>query len=268
VRGSEADRFVTIRRLDLADPTWDVDQEALLLTPAERARADLGVPAVRRRRVLLRAALRRVLGELLDLPADGVHLETTDGRPHLPGPSPFALSCSASGDVGLVAVAGVPVGVDVQRHDPEEARQAFGEDWLDDAERAALARLPDPARLVAVTRAWTQKEAVLKGLGVGLRRPPGSIGTPVRASGRVGAWALAPVAVPVGYVATVALRTQGPPGAVRTTDLGPTGGLVDPRSSGSFFSRRPLPAPPAARCTPPPCTAAGGRRPPRSCCSG
>ena len=76
-------------------------------------------------------------------------------------------------------------------------------------------------RLVAVTRCWTQKEAVLKGIGVGLRRPPGSVDTPVRASGRVGDWSLVPVAVPRGCVATLALRAPHPPADVPTELLHP-----------------------------------------------
>ncbi len=222
------DRSVPIRvwRIDLADPAWDVDREGRLLAPAERARAELGVPAVRARRVLLRAALRRALGGVLGLPAAEVRLGAVDGRPVVPGADGLHVSCSAGGDVGLVAVsAGVPVGIDVQRHDPGEARAAFGEDWLSAAERTALAALPVAERLVAVTRCWTQKEAVLKGIGVGLRRPPGSVDTPVQAAGRVGAWSLAPVVVPRGSVATLALRAPRLPAGVRTEVLRP--GPVD-----------------------------------------
>jgi 4'-phosphopantetheinyl transferase len=219
--------FLRIWRIDLADATWDVEREGRLLTPAERARADLGVPAVRTRRVLVRAALRRVLGGVLGLPAGQVPLETVDGRPVLAGAG-LHLSCSAGGDVGLVAVsAGVPVGVDVQRHDPVEARRAFEEDWLTAGERAALAVLPAAERLVAVTRCWTQKEAVLKGMGVGLRRPPGSVDTPVQAAGRVGDWALAPVAVPPGSVATLALRGPRLPGVVPAEELRPATPAAD-----------------------------------------
>ncbi|WP_308123275.1 4'-phosphopantetheinyl transferase family protein [Modestobacter marinus] len=220
--------FLRVWRVDLADPAWDVERESRLLAPAERARADLGVPAVRTRRVLVRSALRRVLGGVLDLPAGRVPLESVDGRPVVAGAADLHVSCSASGDVGLVAVsAGVPVGVDVQRHDPGEACRAFAEDWLSTEERTALAALPAGERLVAVTRCWTQKEAVLKGIGVGLRRPPGSVDTPVRASGRVGDWVLAPVAVPRGCVASVAVRTARSPAGVPTGLLHPPSSAAD-----------------------------------------
>jgi 4'-phosphopantetheinyl transferase len=197
-------------RLDLADTAWDVAAETELLSRAERDRAARGVPGVQRRRILLRAALRRLLGGLLELPAHRVPIAVVDGRPHLTaaaGSTRPDVSCSASGDVGLIALAwGAPVGVDVQRHDEEEALRSFGEGWLTTAEQAALSRLPRADRLPAVTRCWTQKEAVLKGLGVGLRQSPATVGTPVADAGRCGDWSLSAVGVPPGYVGSLAVR--------------------------------------------------------------
>ncbi len=190
--------------LDLADPGWDLAAAAADLTGGEQARADRGVPAVRRRRLLVRSALRRVLGRLLDVAPRDVPLHTVGGRPTLPG-SGLELSCSASDGVALVAVAaGATVGVDVQRHRDEEAAEAAAEGWLAPAEHARLAALPGPDRLRAVTRCWTHKEAVLKALGTGLRRSPVGVVTPVAGSGRVGPWWLTPVTVPEGYVASLA----------------------------------------------------------------
>jgi 4'-phosphopantetheinyl transferase len=197
-------------RLDLADTAWDVAAEAEILSRAERDRAARGVPDVQRRRILLRAALRRLLGGLLELPAHRVPITVVDGRPRLAaeaGSPRLDVSCSASANVGLIALAwGVPVGVDVQRHDEEEALRSFGEGWLTTAEQTALRRLPRQDRLAAVTRCWTQKEAVLKGLGVGLRRSPATVGTPVADAGRCGDWSLSAVGVPPGYVASLAVR--------------------------------------------------------------
>lgn len=210
---SPSPQFITLRVLDLTHPEWDLAVAADNLTEVERARADRGVPSVRRRRLLVRSGLRRVLGRLLGVAPDDVPLVTVDGRPTLPG-SGLGLSCSASEGVALVAVAaGATVGVDVQRHRDEEAADAAAEGWLGPAERARLAVLPPrPDRLRAVTRCWTQKEAVLKARGTGVRRPPADVVTPVAGTGRAGPWWLAPVAVPEGYVASLAC--DAPLGAV------------------------------------------------------
>ena len=203
---------VQVWSLDLADRGWDVARERATLTDAEADRADAGIPSVRRRRILLRAGLRRVLGGLLGLPADRVPLAVDRGRPYLTGPAgALQVSCSASGPVGLVAVvSGAAVGVDVQGHDAAQAGQAFAEDWLTPRERAGLAVLPTADRLVAVTRCWTQKEAVLKGRGDGLRHPPRAVVTPVAPAGRSDGWCLAPVPVPPGFVASLAVRSARP----------------------------------------------------------
>jgi 4'-phosphopantetheinyl transferase len=116
---------------------------------------------------------------------------------------------------------GTAVGVDVQRHRDAEAREAAAEGWLAPVEQARLARLAPQDRWPATTRCWTQKEAVLKGLGVGLRRSPATVVTPVAPSGRSGEWSLAPVGVPAGLVASLAVRTAVGTPAVAVTQLAP-----------------------------------------------
>ena len=214
---------ITLRILDLTHPEWDLSRAAADLTDGERARADRGIASVRRRRLLVRSGLRRVLGCLLDVAPEDVPLLMVDGRPTLPG-SGLGLSCSASGGVALVAVAdGATVGVDVQRHD--EAGDAADEGWLAPVEQARLALLPPgPDRFRAVTRWWTQKEAVLKARGTGLRHPLDEVVTPVSATGRVGPWWLAPVAVPEeGYVASIACDAPLGPRPLDAVPLTPGG---------------------------------------------
>jgi phosphopantetheinyl transferase len=216
---------VDVRVVDLlADGEVLLRAEALL-SPAERARAVRGVPAVRRRRVLLRAALRTAIADELGTDAVSVPLATSPaGRPHVPGPDGQELlhvSCSASGGVGVVVVSrGRRVGVDVQQVEPWQPA-VLAEGWLTGAEQAALAELPAAARAQAVTRAWTQKEAVLKGRGTGLTGPPAEPETVIgRAEGRLAGWTLSDVPVPPGWVASLALE-QGPdemPSARETPD--------------------------------------------------
>jgi 4'-phosphopantetheinyl transferase len=215
--------------LDLSDPGWDVDAAAGVLAPGERRRAERGAPSVRRRRVLVRAALRSVLGVLVGTPPGRVPLDTVDGRPVLAGAVAargLSLSCSAGGDVALVAVAsGTGIGVDVEPTRDEDLELAVGEGWLAPAERAAVERLPAAGRPAALTRAWTQKEAVLKAEGSGLRRHPGTVVTPGTDGGRVGRWWVASVPVPVGHEASLATGTRlRRPAAVRRLSPGTLAG--------------------------------------------
>ncbi|MGY1774422.1 4'-phosphopantetheinyl transferase family protein [Geodermatophilus sp. SYSU D00804] len=214
---------VVLRVIDLADPRWDVAAEAGCLDDVERARAERGTAAVRRRRVLVRACLRRVLGDLLGTGPAGVPLRSDDGRPFLPGDT-LRFSCSASEDLALVAVArrGL-VGVDVQRHRPEEVRDAADEDWLAETERVRLRALRDEDRPEAVTRAWTQKEAVVKARGTGIRRSPVDLATPVADRGQVGGLHVSPVPVRPGYVASLATSVPLDPDVISPVALTPGG---------------------------------------------
>lgn len=212
-------------RVDLTDPGWDESAAAALLQPAELGRARRAAPEVGRRRLLLRAALRVVAGRALGVPARQVPLTAVGGRPVVAaraGAPVLRVSCAASAGVGLVALSwDRHVGVDVQRHDESEARAAAEEGWLAPAELRALARLPPGRRWPAVTRCWTQKEAVLKGLGEGLHRPPQEVVTPVALAGRWGPWSLAPVPLPDGSPASLALLSPRPVPAVPVPVLAP-----------------------------------------------
>ncbi|WP_158579950.1 4'-phosphopantetheinyl transferase family protein [Geodermatophilus marinus] len=214
--------MVVVHLLDLADPGWDLDAAAAVLTAAERERAERGVPAVRRRRLLVRAGLRRVLGGVLGVPPAAVPLRGDRGRPLVDG-ADLGLSCSAGGDLALVAVAaGARIGVDVQPHRDAEAAAAPAEGWLAPAEQARIAELPAASRLPAVTRCWVQKEAVLKARGTGIRRPPADVVTPVADSGRVGPEWVTALPVPAGSLAALAADVPVPaPGVVLLPPGGP-----------------------------------------------
>jgi 4'-phosphopantetheinyl transferase len=178
---------------------------APLLTPEELAHADRGAPPVRRRRIALRAGLRAVLGRALACPPRDVPLgRTAQGRPRVEVPG-WDASCARSEELGLLAVArGALVGVDVERVVPW-TDDILAEGWLAPAESRFLLTLPSPERAPAATRCWTGKEAVLKAVGSGLSVPPELVVTAGgRWADRCGPWALADVAVPHGFRATLA----------------------------------------------------------------
>ncbi len=197
---------VTVTPVDLAAGADEVARAEAVLSPDELARARRGTPAVHRRRVLLRAALRTALAAELGPGPDEVPLRTDAlGRPRLPAATGLDAGCSAAGALGLVAVGrGCRLGIDVETVAPWTPA-VLDEGWLAPAERQALAALPAAGRALAATRAWTRKEAVLKGRGTGLRDDPAAVvtgvgGAPVTVAG----WSVRDVPVPDGWVASLA----------------------------------------------------------------
>jgi 4'-phosphopantetheinyl transferase len=127
---------------------------------------------------LAKAALARHTGRR---PAD-VRFDRTCGQCGEPHGKPLIEgggiehSVAHSGDLVALAVAGAPVGVDVERLD--ERPRPLGGDGdpealarlvLSAAEQAALAAVPPAGRARAFLVAWTRKEAVTKATGDGLR---------------------------------------------------------------------------------------------------
>ena len=194
--------------VDLADDAALPSAE-IWLTPGERARARRGTAAVHRQRVLLRAALRAALGTELGLAPDRVPLAATPlGRPFVAAPGDLDVSCSASGALGVVAVGRRRIGIDVEAVAPWTAG-VLDEGWLAAEEQRALTRLPEAERPAAATRCWTEKEAVLKARGTGLRGDLAATVTVVgRTDGCVAGWQVHDVPVPHGWVASLAVAPQ------------------------------------------------------------
>lgn len=142
---------------------------AQTLSADERARADRYRFEVHRRRFVVgRGALRALLGRYCgQAPAEIRFAYGPWGKPSLAGPpvsAPIYFSASGSEDCALYAFTLVgEIGVDVERV------RAIPE-WQDIAGRV-LARAhhtAPPATLTDFFRAWTQHEAHVKALGIGL----------------------------------------------------------------------------------------------------
>lgn len=121
------------------------------------------------RRVLLRHWIARYLfiePEAVSLWSDGA------GQPTL-AVSGRKLFCSVSarGDWAGFALAGTPVGVDIEPLDEGPIAWAA----LSPAERLAIEALPPAQRTQRFLRLWTVKEAYLKALGTGLWRDPADL---------------------------------------------------------------------------------------------
>ncbi|MEU1119685.1 MULTISPECIES: 4'-phosphopantetheinyl transferase superfamily protein [unclassified Streptomyces] len=161
-------------------------------------------------------ALRQLLGAELDVDPAGVRLARADcpgcggphGRPimdprHHPAGLHFSLSHAA--DTALIALAGRPVGVDVEElPSPEVVAEVATA--LHPQESTELAALPPSARPAAFARCWTRKEAVLKGTGEGLSAGAATlrVGTGPHPH-PVPGWHVTDVPAPPGFAAAVAV---------------------------------------------------------------
>jgi 4'-phosphopantetheinyl transferase len=165
-------------------------------TDEERERAArLRTPGHAERWLAARGALRRVLGERLDRAPEALTFAAgPHGKPELPG-VPVRFNLSHAGDVALIALADVEVGVDVERL--ARASRAV-ERALTDGERAGLTADDRHAQLL---RMWCRKEALAKAIGTGLGWAPERFDTSVP-----GGYWLTDVRVAPGYVAALAVE--------------------------------------------------------------
>jgi 4'-phosphopantetheinyl transferase len=123
----------------------------------------------RRKALLAFCATRlQVARERLALKHDdlGAPLLLLDGSPSL-----WRVSSSSRETIALFGLSRAKIGVDVELATP------LAPAWnvLHDAEKAALAALPDERQGEAFLRLWTAKEAYFKALGLGLRREPSDV---------------------------------------------------------------------------------------------
>jgi 4'-phosphopantetheinyl transferase len=229
---------------------WWFDARAEILRPADAAVMDAGerrrararlFAADRHRFEVAHVRLRQVLaGYLGAAPGDlsfgrerCPRCGRAAGRPVLrPGPGPGAraapcFSLAHSGDLVLIAVAGRPVGADLERDRPGCVCPVTG--VLHPGDAAALAALAEPDRHRAVIGCWVRAEAVLKCTGEGIAhgltglrvRPPGA--NPGRIH-RVRGCSLRGLAAPPGYQAALALAGPGPVTPVTSRAMaGPAG---------------------------------------------
>jgi 4'-phosphopantetheinyl transferase len=155
--------------------------ERRFLSADEQARADRFVrPRDRRRFVRCRAALRQILGQLLAISAESVSFRAAGhGKPELDwegmgaadmaGRSALQFNVSHSAGLGLVAVGTHrALGVDVEMVRPITEAERIVASYFTPAEVAAFSSITEEAKAMAFVRGWTRKEAILKGLGIGL----------------------------------------------------------------------------------------------------
>jgi 4'-phosphopantetheinyl transferase len=208
---------------------WWFDTRAVTVGPAGLADLDQGerdraeaflFPADRHRYQVAHLMLRRVLAGYTGTPPGRLRL----GRercPHCGAPGKPVLAAGAgagavpsfslthSGDMVIIAVAGRPVGVDVER-DADRCVCSLAQ-ALHPADAAWVAGLGEPGRHEAIITCWVRAEAVLKCTGQGIGHGLG--GFPVRpgraAAAGVNGCTVRQLPAPPGYRAAVALAGTG-----------------------------------------------------------
>jgi 4'-phosphopantetheinyl transferase len=229
--------------IDGAEPGLELE----LLDADERVRAARFVRARDRRRFArCRSALREILGGLLGVHPEGLRFRTVArGKPELDfisaadGRPALRFNLSHSADLAVIAVChGRELGIDLEQLRSIGEAQRIVESFFSKAEQAEFATISDADRPLAFVRGWTRKEAILKGLGVGIAgladRHETGFGSgempaqfaPAVPCSRVGDWRLWEASPRAGFVATLACRVD------REVDSAPTklaeGGAVAP----------------------------------------
>lgn len=188
------------------------------LGPDERqAAAAFAFRADRHRYQVAHVMLRRVLAGYLDVAPERLTMLREPcpacggpgGRPALPPGSGVHFSLAHGGDAVAVAVAGRPVGVDVEREPAGCVCSLASTMHAADAERVRL--LAEPERHDMILCWWVRAEAVLKCTGEGIAHGLGSFpvlrgpADPADHAGRVHGCELRSLAAPPGYHAALAL---------------------------------------------------------------
>lgn len=191
---------------------------------------------VGRRWLVSRGALREILAAELGVSPTSVKLQLGEhGRPRLkPGthPGEIDFNLSHSGELALVAVGrGRRVGIDVERLRPGRNPLRVADRYFSPEEVAAVKAVTPDEQPREFLRYWTAKEALAKGLGLGLKVPSGELeleplpdGTmvPVR---RGDGWRLVElIDLPDGYCGALAVDDDAPRIVIRDWRPGvPTG---------------------------------------------
>jgi len=220
--GPRVRRHVDVWCLPLVGPAGRAAELGSFLTDDEEARLDRIVSATRRERARTawgarRVILARILGHE---PRDIVIVRHGRGAPTVDAPGrSLHVSLSHSEDWMLLAASRTQrVGVDIERIDPDADVVRLARRFFPTDEANELASLPSSKRHEAFFRAWTRKEAILKGVGGGVPSrlrsvPSGGIAREREAVPMAGTvWSLYELAAPELYAATLA--ADGPAAVV------------------------------------------------------
>jgi 4'-phosphopantetheinyl transferase len=226
--------LLTQAEIDGAEP----GDELAVLDADERMRAARFVRARDRRRFArCRSALREILGGLLGERPEALRFRLVGrGKPELEFPGAadgrpvLRFNVSHSADLGAIAVCrGRELGIDLEQVRSIGEAERIVESFFSVAEQAEFATISAAARPLAFVRGWTRKEAILKGLGVGIAgladRHETGFGSgempaqfaPAVPLPRVGQWQIWEASPRAGFVVTVACQVDAAGGCPSET---------------------------------------------------
>ena len=201
----------------LARSTDEIAAMARSLSPAETARAErFGHPDLRNRYVVGRATLRMLLGQRLSIAADAVVIQRGErGRPFTAQADGLDFNLSHTRGVALFGIThGQRIGVDIEHGERSINVEGIARKFMSPREQSGLNALAADDRRRVLLRLWTCKEAMSKATGDALSAPFRRMDVESVAQLRLAEgpppytpehWRLLPVAVPGGFLATVAL---------------------------------------------------------------
>lgn len=147
----------------------DAELDALPADERWRAAA-IVVPAVRRRFVRARAALRGILARETGLAPHALAIDYgAHGKPRLPDRPGLHFNLSHSGELAVIATTSIgEVGIDLEALRPRSDLLPVARRFFAAHEADAVEACDGEARSRAFLRLWTRKEAVLKATGRGI----------------------------------------------------------------------------------------------------
>ena len=199
----------------------DCDSLKYELSAAERERADaIRHPSAKAQSITGRARLRELLAAYLRCSPQAVVIEARpDGKPVLCDPhGGLHFNLSHTHDAWAVVLGRIDVGIDLEGLRPIAGAAALVQRYFHETEAAQFHALPTELQTEGFFRGWTLKEAVLKGIGCGIRGlehcridldprlPPAIVGDDALTQG----WQVAVVKPFPEHILSVAARTMRP----------------------------------------------------------
>jgi len=165
-----ADEIVLVGASLSVDPHRLSDLRATFSRREEERFRSFGPDELRSRWGAARGILREVLGRALGIDPGVVEFRyAAHGKPFLPG-TPLRFNISHSGNLAVIALAQVEVGVDVELPRPRRSDDIARRFYAPGEIERLFAQADPEGRADSFFRLWTCKEAFLKVTGEGLSR--------------------------------------------------------------------------------------------------
>lgn len=146
-----------------------------ILSEAELKRASrFAFERDKARFISCRATLRELLGRYAGIEPERVEFHYgPQGKPEMVGTERWHFNVSHAGDFAAIAIARhAPVGIDIERIDPDFPRAEVAREVFTQGEVDALGKIPREAQAAWFFQLWTVKEALLKAGGAGFSLDP------------------------------------------------------------------------------------------------